>query len=140
MKTFFVMSVIVVWVVSVCSCQHDGAEGNIELGSADLGGTFELTQKIQNVKDVLTDELPKICGFSEKQLSRSDSVNGELKMAAISESEAKKILASLAVPIVGMLNAQGFSEKDWAEFEDTSDPAFILAGILYLGMLDACRT
>lgn len=139
MKSFFIASVIVVLAISVYSCYHNSSESDIdiELRDADLGGTSEFTQKIQNVKDALADKLPKICEFSEKSLSISRSVNRELEVAAISDSETKEILVSLATPIVEMLKAQGFSEKDWAEFEDTSDPAFILTGILYLGMQEA---
>lgn len=36
-----------------------------------------------------------------------------------------------------MLKSHGFTDKDWEEFEGTDDPAFILSGIVFLGMLES---
>lgn len=86
-----------------------------------------MTWEAKEFKNVLSEKLPSILEFSER-------VNTKSITKEDNTIEVRKLLSSLSSSIVNMLKSQGFTEKSWAEFENTSDPQFILAGILYFGI------
>lgn len=140
MKKVFILIVVTVVFVVIYSCNKLSSDDDIEIvvDNVDIPAeTSTLKNSIKELKSVLSVELPKIYEVSEKTLARGDMNKTALEIQDLSESEAKEVLSTLSKPIVKMLKAQGFTENDWAEFEDTNDPAFILAGILYLGMYES---
>lgn len=85
-----------------------------------------LTEEAQQLKELYQTEFLKI---SELKESRS--------ISEMTEDEIKEFFATFSEPTVRMLRSYGFTDKDWKEFEDTSNPAFIVSGMLFLAAFDS---
>ena len=133
MKTFFVIIVALFACIIFNSC---GSE-DVFPEKMQMDGMSEFESNSEEVvnsevalKEQLVDVLPKIMTLTESPTTRGSESN-------INEEQIKQELAALSTPIVNMLKSHGFTDKDWEEFEGTDDPAFILSGIVFLGMLES---
>lgn len=116
--TIFVLAVIAFLGGALYSC-NGFEDQDVELQST------ELTEEAQQLKELYQVEMLKI---SELRESRSAS--------EMTEEDIKTFFATFAEPTVRMMKSYGFTDKDWKEFDSTSNPAFIVSGMLFLAVLD----
>lgn len=123
MRKFFFIAVLAI--VSSIFFQGCNSESFLEEQTVKMS-TKKLGEEEVALKELLINTLPKI-----ETLTKTST------RSVVNEEQIEQTLSSLSVPVVNMLKSHGFTEKDWAEFEGTDDPAFILSGIVFLGMLES---
>lgn len=116
--TIFALALIVFLGGALYSC-NGFEDQDLELQST------ELTEEAQQLKELYQTELLKM---SELKESRAES--------EMTEEEIKTFFVTLAEPTVRMMKSYGFTDKDWEEFDSTSNPAFIVSGMLFLAVVD----
>lgn len=89
----------------------------------------ELTEEAQQLKELYQTEMLKM---SEMMESRTAS--------EMTEEEALRMLSTFTEPTIKMLNSYGLTEKEWEKFGDIKKPTFVLAGMLFLAVVDSNNT
>lgn len=120
---------IIFVLVSLCigglfySCTNFDAFSDFD--DLQFNAKSSLTFDAQLLKKQYQQEMPMLHNLVE-----SGAIN------KMSEDEIKEQFSALSVHTVSMLKSYGFNEKDWAEFEDVNDPRFVLAGMLFLSVME----
>lgn len=127
MRIFFVITLVLFASIIFNSCGNE--ELFPEKMQTDEMSEFETNSEVA-LKEQLVDVLPKIMTLAESPTTRGTESHNN-------EEQIRQELAALSTSIISMLKSHGFTEKDWEEFEGADDPAFILSGIVFLGMLES---
>lgn len=120
---------IIFVLVSLCigglfySCTNFDAFSDFD--DLQFNAKSSLTFDAQLLKKQYQQEMPMLHNLVE-----SGAIN------KMSEDEIKEQFSALSVHTVSMLKSYGFNEKDWAEFENVNDPRFVLAGMLFLSVME----